>query len=284
VRWVRSRTLRRHPATSEAVVGSDANAASTLSLASARWRRSFRGLRSDSGSILRSRVGSTATGVGRPYRDRGLRRDLDLVGPPRSDCGSLAFAATLLTFARHRVGLQGSIASRSPKFACLSIGGVPLGLGATFQAPAIARDRPSPICLSWNSSSWCAHPPACPPSVHSPMASPPPFGPEVPPSESRSVLVVSHHLDGFLRSAAPGLLHPGTGLGSRRFPTSHPRDPSQSRDPSEPGRSPQRLSHPSKNSPHPQPYRVTAAVALLPLPRMGRRAADAARLSNRFPN
>jgi hypothetical protein len=41
------------------------------------------------------------------------------------------------------------------------------------------------------------------------------FGPEEPSSESRSVRVVSHHLDGFLRSEVAGLLHPAAGHGVR---------------------------------------------------------------------
>jgi hypothetical protein len=49
------------------------------------------------------------------------------------------------------------------------------------------------------------------------------FGSEVPPSKSRSVLVVSHHLDGFLRSEVAGLLHPAADLGFAAFPASgHP--------------------------------------------------------------
>jgi hypothetical protein len=41
------------------------------------------------------------------------------------------------------------------------------------------------------------------------------IGPEEPSSESRSVRVVSHHLDGFLRSEVAGLLHPAAGHGVR---------------------------------------------------------------------
>jgi hypothetical protein len=39
------------------------------------------------------------------------------------------------------------------------------------------------------------------------------------PVDSRSALVVSHHLDGLLRIGSAGLLHPAAGLwGSSRFP------------------------------------------------------------------
>jgi len=44
-----------------------------------------------------------------------------------------------------------------------------------------------------------------------------PFGSTVPPVESRSVLVVSHHLDGLLHTNAAGLLHPAAGLGFVTF-------------------------------------------------------------------
>lgn len=40
----------------------------------------------------------------------------------------------------------------------------------------------------------------------------------LPSQRARSVHVVSHHFDGFLRTEVPGLLHPGTGRGSPRFP------------------------------------------------------------------
>lgn len=42
------------------------------------------------------------------------------------------------------------------------------------------------------------------------------IGPTVPPVDSRSVLVVSHHRDGFLRAPVTGLLHPDSGHGVRR--------------------------------------------------------------------
>jgi len=93
---------------------------------------------------------------------------------------------------------------------------------------------------------------------------------------SRSAFVVSLHHDGLLRTSAPGLLHPGTDPGVHcvsAFPepesgTTAPRK----RESSGPRpwlcqeASPQRGSYPSTNSPRQQPYRITAAVALLRLP------------------
>jgi len=44
-----------------------------------------------------------------------------------------------------------------------------------------------------------------------------PVGPAPPGAGSRSALVVSHHLDGFLRAGVAGLLHPATGRGFTAF-------------------------------------------------------------------
>jgi hypothetical protein len=81
---------------------------------------------------------------------------------------------------------------------------------------------------------------------------------------SRAVLVVSHHLDGLLRKQVVGLLHP---TASQRF-VPFPPDPDPVDHRSDlPGTDPQisrdAASHPSKNSPCQQPFRVTTAVALL---------------------
>jgi hypothetical protein len=106
------------------------------------------------------------------------------------------------------------------------------------------------------------------PSAVRPSACPLPeaeasFGPTVPAADSRSVHVVSHHLDGFLHAGAAGLLHPAASLGVRRV--SRSGFPVTRGCPASPSRSPRRGSYPSKSSPHQQPYRITAAVALLPL-------------------
>jgi hypothetical protein len=91
-----------------------------------------------------------------------------------------------------------------------------------------------------------------------------PFGRAVPPARSRSAFTVSHRLDGFLHPGAAGLLHPASDHEVRRVSVAcrqhHPEAVL-----CESASSPRR-SHPSKNSPRQQPYRVTAAVALLPFP------------------
>jgi len=58
---------------------------------------------------------------------------------------------------------------------------------------------------------------SAPDRVHSRSALPPSFGPTVPPARSRSVLVVSHHLDGLLHCLIPGL------VASRSRPWGPPR-------------------------------------------------------------
>jgi hypothetical protein len=74
-----------------------------------------------------------------------------------------------------------------------------------------------------------------------------------------------------------GLLHPAASRGSTRFGTDRPAPAHRERAHrlDRPGPSPHRSSHPSKNSPHRQPHRITAAVAPLTLtripPRRGRR-------------
>jgi len=79
--------------------------------------------------------------------------------------------------------------------------------------------------------------------------------------------VVSHHLDGFLRERAVSLLRLTAGQRFATFPASPvPNPPPKCRVLAQAGHSPQRVSHPSKNSPHPQPYRVTTTVAFLALP------------------
>jgi len=76
------------------------------------------------------------------------------------------------------------------------------------------------------------------------------FGPEEPSSRSCSVPVVSHHLDGFLRSEVAGLLHPAAGHGVRRvsgagFPI---RDLASQIPAGGPTPSSRRTSHPPKAS------------------------------------
>jgi len=55
-----------------------------------------------------------------------------------------------------------------------------------------------------------------------------PFGPALPHASSCSALVVSHHLDGFLRAEVAGLLHPATGQGFAAFRACRPPAPPES--------------------------------------------------------
>jgi hypothetical protein len=106
--------------------------------------------------------------------------------------------------------------------------------------------------------------PACAPPLFNRRASTPesaeapPSGRRFHPTTSRSVPVVSHHLDGFLRAATAGLLHPAASHEvhrvSRESTTWHTRRRS-----SRWLRFPRHGSHPSKGSPHRQPRRITAA-------------------------
>jgi hypothetical protein len=130
----------------------------------------------------------------------------------------------------------------------------PHDLGLTFRAPTGVRRASSAVArcvcsrLSWDSLELCelvALPPTdsgCPetpgvwpssrprgsdcrllagPPVRSlPVTSPPPSANEGPPRQSRSVLVVLLHLDGFPRTGVAGLLHPAAGKGSPRLRSS----------------------------------------------------------------
>jgi hypothetical protein len=116
--------------------------------------------------------------------------------------------------------------------------------------------------LSWDSSALT------PPSIYNtrcPLPEPEgSFGQAIPLAWSRSACAVSHRPDGLLHPGAAGLLHPATDREVR--PVSDlQRQPTQ-RQPVPCAPFPRRGSHPSKNSPRQQPYRVTAASALLPLP------------------
>jgi hypothetical protein len=92
------------------------------------------------------------------------------------------------------------------------------------------------------------------------------FGCRIPTRQSRSAHMVSHHLDGFLREQAVSLLHLTASLRFAPFPLPRPLPDAKASSPVIFGGFPAARSHPSKNSPRPQPYRVTAAVALLTLP------------------
>jgi len=60
-------------------------------------------------------------------------------------------------------------------------------------------------------------PPAGIPSARPLPGAGAPFGPALPHASSRSVLVVSHHHNGFLHARVTGLLHPATGQGFAAF-------------------------------------------------------------------
>jgi len=106
----------------------------------------------------------------------------------------------------------GASRSSSDRGACRSsrTGRPPPHLSFTCSART-EQERLAVLLLSFRPS-VCAplptspHPSACPVHRWTFGASPPGFG-------SRSALVVSHHLDGFLRSAVPGMLQPVPDLG-----------------------------------------------------------------------
>jgi len=113
------------------------------------------------------------------------------------------------TTVEHLPGLHStseSLAQPRPKF-----GHSPVGFVRSRVASGSVCTAPG---LPWT-------PEFAPPSVR-PRASTPgrpcglPSASEVPPPKSRSVLVVSHHLDGFLRARPAGLLHPAADPGVRR--------------------------------------------------------------------
>jgi hypothetical protein len=176
-------------------------------------------------------------------------RCLHLVGHTSS---SLAFAASLMTFSRCRVGLQGFRLHNPSASFVRTTGSVPHGLDAAFRAPSVTLNRSDPVRLSWDSFSLCVLHPTCLPCVHSPTTLPPSFGQVAAKRLTCSTLVVSHHLDGLLRTGASGLLHPETGQDSLRFPACSPPMADRSRRLMVAHRcSPQRGSHPSKNTPRP---------------------------------
>jgi len=154
----------------------------------------------------------------------------------------------------------------------------PRGLGLPFRAARGPRDPRRSRCPKapgpWVLLSWPGplHPFAvrirC---VHSRRSSHrngrSPSGRGFHPPTSRSARVVSLHLDGFLRTGAAGLLHPAPGPGVRRVSVGPHHHRARPR-PGAPwfGSSFPRRGHPSKGFPRPQPYRITAALALVPLP------------------
>jgi hypothetical protein len=141
--------------------------------------------------------------------------------------GRLAFPAALLALDRRRSGPSRTalVARRRRR---LSRRGQPRAVRAPPSArldagiPRVRRNGRDP-CLSWGSSLR--------PFVDVPAVRPlhgirrSRSGRRSHPSTSRSVRVVSHHLDGFLRTAVAGLLHPAADLGVRRVSRLAPPEP-----------------------------------------------------------
>jgi hypothetical protein len=84
---------------------------------------------------------------------------------------------------------------------------------------ALAQELVSPLGdpSSREIHSQPVFPPADIPPVRLLPGAETPFGSTVPPAESRSAFVVSHHHDGLLRTEVTGLLHPATGQGFAAF-------------------------------------------------------------------
>jgi hypothetical protein len=102
-----------------------------------------------------------------------------------------------------------------------------------------------------------------------PQTFPPASVAENPSPQSRSTLVVLHHLDGFLRPEVAGLLHPAASHEVRRVSCRRPSERGTARSAvlfGLAGHFPRRASHPSKNSPRLQPFHIAGAVAPLPFP------------------
>jgi len=91
----------------------------------------------------------------------------------------LAFAASLLTFARCRVGLQGLRVPDSSASFVRTTGSVPHGLEAAFRAPSVILNRFDPVRLSWDSFSCVPRYRHTTCASTTPMTLPPSFGPTV---------------------------------------------------------------------------------------------------------
>jgi len=127
--------------------------------------------------------------------------------------GSVGLPRVLLDLTVSRGSSRSSVRRRHD--GCPSSG--PLRLCLPFSA-LVSHGLVEPAFLSWVSRtlpSTCleASTPGTDPKIDS-------IGSRLPYRESRSVLVVSHHLDGFLRSELAGLLHPAADPGFAAFPSS----------------------------------------------------------------
>ena len=142
--------------------------------------------------------------------------------------GRLAFPTPSSTLGRRRPGprgFSGLLARDRPRGAANAArsgqSGSPLVIFLLSFRALVSRLEPLATSKEVMSSFLSWDSPALFPSVVRPSARPLPeaeasFGPTVPTARSCSVLVVSHHLDGFLRAEATGLLHPAADCEVRR--------------------------------------------------------------------
>jgi hypothetical protein len=157
-------------------------------------------------------------------RPRGLPALVGLSGPWGSECSCLfaevvcsssssvagrsAFPASSSTFpvSRGPRGLPSAVVGWSPTVR-------PSPSLPPLQCPRLVRagraSHPLSRFTAPPSTSLRASTPGADPKIAS-------IGPRLPHRKSRSVLVVSHHLDGLLRSELAGLLHPAVDPGVRR--------------------------------------------------------------------
>jgi hypothetical protein len=157
---------------------------------------------------------------------------------------------------RHPVA-RAFLSRATPSRASVRDPAFPLADSLRRRRPVRDRSLPSPRDLSRAPppTSTCAPAPARPA-----IAGVFRFGQTAASRPPRSVLAVSHRLDGFLRTSLAGLLRPATGPGVR-----HVSGPALRRAEWLGCPSPWRKSHPSKEPPPDPPYRVTAAFAVLAL-------------------
>jgi hypothetical protein len=121
---------------------------------------------------------------------------------------------SLMTFRPLPAWVSRVLPSRPP------IRGRSLGLAAfmAFASPSErSRKRWDLLSVAPPLMGFECHPPAGIPPARPLPGAETPFGPTLPGADSRSTLVVSHHLDGFLRAEVTGLLHPATCQGFAAF-------------------------------------------------------------------
>jgi len=206
--------------------------------------------------------------------------------PCGARCGSLVSPTPSSTLTRCRAGPRGCrspSAVRSPKGSSVRTSSPSLLSGAV---PIALADFGG--LLSWVPSTHPSHVTgrcACRPSTDMLVERPLPrrrpvvaSAPRVPPPKSRSALVVSHHLDGFLRSTSRGpVASRSRSWGPPRFCVSAPR--SEDRDvrslPRDAGPYPSKESSPTAGTRHrvrcplAVPCPITASPRLFPLPFAG---------------